>query len=93
MGLEALENLAPEGRNILAWFSMCRRSAANFSNWAFYPTAHAVGYRSSDAPRLRRMKPRGKIWRRLNWLCHSDARQVFDLPKAPTNNLEVYDRR
>jgi len=50
MGLAALENLAPEGRNILAWFSMCRRSAANFSNWAFYPRLTPW---ATDLPTLR----------------------------------------
>src|SRR5512141_1207160 len=33
------------------------------------------------------------LWRLLaQWLCHADARQVFDLPCAGPLNLAVYDR-
>jgi len=26
------------------------------------------------------------------WLCHADARQVFDLPDIDSKNFAVYDR-
>jgi hypothetical protein len=28
----------------------------------------------------------------MRWLCHSDARQVSDLPESLTKDLAVYDR-